>query len=67
MDKTDFRLEPSESYHLSVGVILQAGVYLAMVTFVGQGSDDEFWRRLFIVQIPELEALPSKDNLDVVT
>jgi hypothetical protein len=47
----DFWMEPSESYHLCVGVILQPGVYLAMVTFVGEQSDDEFWRRLFIIQI----------------
>ncbi len=51
--KGDFWMEPSESYHLCVGVILRPGVYLAMVTFVGQRSDDEFWRRLFIVRIPE--------------
>ena len=52
-DIPDFWMEPSENYHLCVGVILQTGVYLAMVTFVGEQSDDEFWRRIFIIQIPE--------------
>ena len=52
--REDFWLEPSETSHLCVGVILQPGIYLAMVTWVGQPSDDsEFWRRLFIVKIPE--------------
>jgi hypothetical protein len=65
--KEDFWMEPSEISHLCVGVVLQPGVYLAMVTFVGQPSDDrEFWRRLFIVQIPERDTLPSKDSTHVV-
>ncbi len=59
--KEDFWMEPSESSHLCVGVILQPGVYLAMVTFVGDHSDDEFWRRLFIVQIPERDTLSSEE------
>jgi hypothetical protein len=64
--KEDFWLEPSEISHLCVGVILQPGVYLAMVTFVGQPSDDsEFWRRLFIVQIPERDTFPSKDSTHI--
>jgi hypothetical protein len=50
----EFWMEPSEVCHLCVGVILQPGIYLVMITFVGQPSDDrEFWRRLFIVQIEE--------------
>jgi hypothetical protein len=66
--KEDFWMEPSEISHLSVGVILQPGVYLAMVTFVGQPRDDrEFWRRLFIVQIPERDTLPSNDRTHVAT
>jgi len=81
-----FWMEPSESSPLCVGVMLQPGVYLAMVTFVGRGGcwerlfnrlknwlnrrrpfkqkpfkpkSDEFWRRMFIVQIPERDTLPS--------
>ncbi len=88
--RKEFWMEPSESYHLGVGIRLQPGVYLAMVTFVGQESlwrrllafvrllgakvpfvgkwidvyqrSDEFWRRLFIVEIPERDALPSKES-----
>ncbi|HEY3898253.1 MAG TPA: hypothetical protein VGM54_06555 [Chthoniobacter sp.] len=56
----DFWIEPSESSRLCVGAILEPGVYLAMVTFVGEGGDAEFWRRLFIVQIPEQNAMQSE-------
>ena len=53
-------MEPSESSHLCVGVILDRAVYLAMVTFVGPDRKDrEFWRRLFIVEVPEREVLQS--------
>jgi hypothetical protein len=63
--KTDFWMEPSESYHVGVGVVLRSGAYLAMVTFVGQNGDHEFWRRLFIIQIPGQEALPTKERTNV--
>jgi len=49
----DFFMEPSEIYHLCVGVVLKSGTYLAMVTFLGDHGDEEFWRLLSIVQIPE--------------
>ena len=55
--ETDFWMEPSESYHVGVGIVLRAGAYLAMVTFVGQNGDHEFWRRMFIIQIPEQDSL----------
>jgi hypothetical protein len=48
-----FWMEPAESYHVGVGFILSPGIYLAMVTFIGDKNDDEFWRRTFIIQIPE--------------
>jgi hypothetical protein len=54
-DKTDFWLEPGESYHLSTIRVLAPGYYLAMVTFVGNSSDKEFWRRVFTVQVPNKE------------
>jgi hypothetical protein len=55
--KKDFWIEPSEVSHFGVGVILQPGTYLAMVTFVGQPKDDsEFWRRQFIIKIPNESA-----------
>ncbi len=63
--KEDFWLEPFEVSHLGVGVILEPGVYLAMVTFVGQPSGDkEFWRRQFIVQIPERDAVLKKGGAE---
>jgi len=46
-----FWMEPAESYHVGVGFVLPHGIYLAMVTFIGK-NDDEFWRRTFIIQIP---------------
>lgn len=59
--KDDFYIEPSEGQPLSVGIILEPGVYLAMVTFVGPPPDDsEFWRRQFIIQIPEADSRSPK-------
>jgi hypothetical protein len=51
--KTHFWMEPGETYHLGVGLVLQPGTYLVLATFVGNASDDEFWRRLFMVNVPE--------------
>jgi hypothetical protein len=53
--KTDFWMEPGESYHLSTTRVLSPGYYLAMVTFVGNSSDKEFWRRVFTVCVPNKE------------
>ena len=50
--ETDFWMEPGESYHVSAAIVLNPGTYLAMVTFVAAGSDKEFWRRVFLVQVP---------------
>jgi hypothetical protein len=63
--KTDFFVEPTEASHLSVGAVLEPGIYLALVTVVGQPSDDrEFWRRQFLVQIPRQHAiLPKADSV----
>jgi hypothetical protein len=62
--ETDFWMEPGESYHLGAGVVLSAGSYLAMVTFVGDRSDEEFWRRVFLVQVPKLQAVASNDRMN---
>jgi hypothetical protein len=66
--KPDFYIEPSEAQALSVGVILDPGVYIAMITFVGPPPDDtEFWRRTFIIQIPEANSgLPKADAQSAV-
>jgi hypothetical protein len=50
--ETDFWIEPRETQHGSATIVLEAGLYLAMVTFVGASSDEEFWRRVFLVGIP---------------
>jgi len=49
---THFWLEPGEVYHLASVSALEPGTYLAMVTFVGDRNDDEFWRRSFLVSVP---------------
>ena len=50
--KTDFWMEPGESQHGFAAIVLEAGTYLAMVTFIGASSDEEFWRRVFVVTVP---------------
>lgn len=57
--ETDFWMEPAESYHVGAGVVLAAGSYLAVVTFVGDQSDLEFWRRMFLVQVPDPHETPA--------
>ena len=57
--KTDFWMEPGESYHVNAGIVLADGTYLAMVTFVAAKSDKEFWRRVFLVEVPA-PALPAR-------
>ena len=57
--ETDFWMEPGENYHVGATVVLSAGEYLAMVTFVGDRSDSEFWRRMFLVQVPVRQASSS--------
>jgi hypothetical protein len=48
---TDFWLEPKETYHLSTTIVLRPGHYLAMVTLVGESTDEDFWRRIFAIRI----------------
>jgi hypothetical protein len=57
--KTDFWMEPNETYHVSTALILRAGIYLVMITFVGEASDGDFWRRLFVIHVPQQAAAPS--------
>jgi hypothetical protein len=54
--ETDFWMEPGETYHLATNVVLRPGGYLCMVTFVGAKSKQEFWRRMFLVQVPAAES-----------
>jgi hypothetical protein len=50
--QTDFWLEPGETTHIGKALILPAGHYHAMVTFIGDRNDQEFWRRLFYFSVP---------------
>jgi hypothetical protein len=52
-DRTDFWMEPGEVYRLGVPLVLRDGCYLAKVTFIGKGSDSNFWSRIVLVQTPE--------------
>jgi hypothetical protein len=58
-DKTDFWLEPGEKYHVGTAVILKKGSFLVLVTFVGDATDDDFWRRTFVIQVPK-KAVPDQ-------
>jgi hypothetical protein len=49
---TDFWIEPGELYHVSSAHVLASGNYLVMVTFIGNRSPEDFWRRTFLVQVP---------------
>jgi hypothetical protein len=51
-DRSEFWMEPEESYQLSAAVYLNRGTYLAMITFVGTKLPDDFWRRTLIVTVP---------------
>jgi hypothetical protein len=51
-NKTDFVLEPGGADHVSRAVILGEGLYLVMITFVGDG-DDDFWRSVYVIQVPK--------------
>jgi hypothetical protein len=51
--ETRFWMEPGESYCLGTAVVLAHGLYLALLTIVGENSDDDFWRSEFILTIPE--------------
>jgi len=52
-NRVDFWLEPQECYHLGRIVILPTGHYLAKVTFVGAGDDEDFWSRVQYFEVPK--------------
>ena len=60
--ESDFWMEPGENYHVGATVVLSSGNYLAMVTFIGDRSDSEFWRRTFLVQVPVPQAAASNPS-----
>ena len=52
---TDFWMEPGETYGLATAVVLEAGLYEATVTFIGDRGPEEFWRRALFVSVPVLQ------------
>jgi hypothetical protein len=51
---TQFWMEPSEPYHLTSAIVLAPGVYLCVFTFIGDRGTHEFWRRVFVVDVPQV-------------
>lgn len=49
--KSDFWMEPGESYQVGASVFLKSGSYLALLTFIGKKSHDDFWRRTTVIEI----------------
>jgi hypothetical protein len=58
--ETDFWMEPGECYHCGIIFVLNPGLYHVMVTFIGNTSDDEFWRRIFILRVPSESPKPNE-------
>jgi len=50
-ENVSFWMEPGESYNMNSTIVLPAGKYLGMVTFVGDRTDSEFWRRVFAFEV----------------
>lgn len=48
--KVEFFLEPGEEYHLGNAFILEPGIYLAKIVFVGQRKA-EFWGRIMKIDV----------------
>lgn len=51
--ETSFWMEPGETYYLGTAVVLPGGLYLAMLTILGEDDDDDFWRSEFVLAVPE--------------
>jgi hypothetical protein len=56
LSQTDFWLEPGDVAHVGRAIVLNPGTYLVMVTFVGDRRVTEFWRRVFVIQVPKSSA-----------
>jgi hypothetical protein len=52
-DETSFWMEPGETYLLGTAVVLAKGIYIAMLTILGEDTDKDFWRSEFILVISE--------------
>jgi hypothetical protein len=49
-----FWMEPGESYHFGVPLVLDSGLYLAKLTCVGVGGADDYWTRTLLLKVPEI-------------
>ncbi|MFA4917284.1 MAG: hypothetical protein WC560_11530 [Syntrophales bacterium] len=47
-----FWMEPGETYKIGATLMLLPGQYMGMVTFVGNREPGEFWRQLFLLNMP---------------
>jgi len=67
-NKVAFWMEPNESYHLGASIVLPSGVYLAKVTFIGKGGDDNFWSRVCSIQVPgSIQPLTAREATNTFT
>jgi hypothetical protein len=51
-NQIDFWMEPGESSHFGVPVVVPPGLYLAKITFVGAGGDENYWSRIILAEVP---------------
>lgn len=53
----DFWIEPNESYHCSIPLLLTDGDYVAKVYFIGNRGGFEFWSRTFLFRLDESDTV----------
>lgn len=51
--RLNFWAEPGETYKIGATLMLPSGQYMGMVTFVGDGGEEEFWRQIFLLIVPQ--------------
>lgn len=51
--KVVFFIEPNEICHCVIPLVLSKGRYIAKVSFVGTRGADEFWGRIFIINVEQ--------------
>lgn len=52
-EEVNFWIEPGETYHLPVTLLLKPGIYLGLITFIGHRGEFEMWRRSILLQVPD--------------
>lgn len=51
-NKTEFWMEPGETYKLGTILALSEGTYLMKITFIGSEADTDFWSRTILMLVP---------------